>query len=180
MSRTIILLVSADVVKQMTGISDNIAQGYLLPSIQEAQEIRLKSILGTNLLRTLTQMVEDGEIDNPGNEMYQELISQCQYYLSYQSVVELIGKVSMKVGNFGVMRSTDDRASQASFNEEIIKKSDYQAKADFYCYELQGWLLENRTSFPELTDNQCTKIQSNLYSAATCGIYLGGVRGARL
>jgi len=37
--------------------------------------------------------------------------------------------------------------------------------------------MDNRSSFPELNECDCRRIESNLYSAATCGIFLGGVRG---
>ena len=51
------------------------------------------------------------------------------------------------------------------------------AKADAYCLDLQNFLLRNRSDYPELTDNCCHNIKSNLHSAASCGIFLGGSRG---
>ena len=50
-------------------------------------------------------------------------------------------------------------------------------KADAYCLDLQHFLLRNRDDYPELTDNCCHNIKSNLHSAASCGIFLGGARG---
>ncbi len=180
MEKKIILLVSAEVVRNMTGISDNVASGYLLTSIQEAQEIRLKNVLGSSLLSKLKDLISKSELDLPENSKYEELVSQLQYYLAYQSVVEVIGKVAFKVGNYGVMRSSDDRASQATYDEVIARKSDYQGKADYYCMELQSWLLDHRPEFPELGEGQCHRIKSNLTSSASCGIFLGGARGKRL
>ena len=53
----------------------------------------------------------------------------------------------------------------------------YQGKADACCVTLQQWLLDNRDAFPELDDCSCRAIRANLRSAASCGIWLGGVRG---
>ena len=47
------LLVSETFVKSVTSISDNVSGKYIQSSIREAQEIALKSILGTCLLDKL-------------------------------------------------------------------------------------------------------------------------------
>ena len=48
------------------------------------------------------------------------------------------------------------------------------------CRDLQRWLLDNRAAFPELRGCDCDAIQANLRSAASCGLWLGGVRGKKL
>ena len=47
------LLTSEAFVKEVSSISDNIAGKYILPSIREAQEVALKSIIGSCLLEHL-------------------------------------------------------------------------------------------------------------------------------
>ena len=91
--------------------------------------------------------------------------------------MELTNKVSYKIGNFGVAKSNDENLQVVTQDEIAKMQYYYQSKADFCALELQGWLLENRTAFPELTDCVCKKIHSNLYSAASCGLWLGGPRG---
>ena len=44
------LLTSEKFVKEVSSISDNVAGKYIQPSIREAQEVWLKSIIGSNLL----------------------------------------------------------------------------------------------------------------------------------
>lgn len=171
------LLTSETFVKSVSNISDNVAGKFILPSIREAQEIRLKSILGSCLLSVLKTMGANGELDDPGNEAYKALVDQCQYFLAYSAVVELANKVSYKIGNFGVAKSSDENLTVATQDEIAKQEYYYQSKADFHALELQQWLLDNRASFPELDECQCGKIRSNLYSAATCGLWLGGPRG---
>ena len=171
------LLTSEKFVKETTNISDNVAGKYILPSIREAQEINLKSILGSCLLSAIKTMMENGTLDATGNEAYKELVNQAQYFLAYSAVVELLPRVSYKIGNFGVSKSQDENLQVATQDEIAKQEYFYQSKADFYALELQQWLLDNQDSFPELDECQCGKIRANLYSAATCGLWLGGPRG---
>lgn len=175
-----ILLTSEAFVKEVSNISDNIAGKYLKPSIREAQDVGLKGILGDALLNKLKDLVKTGGINAPANVDYKNLIERCQYYLAYKSIVELTYKVSYKIANFGVSKSSDENLAVASKDEIDNQRYYYQAKADSYCYELQGWIIENKGAFPELSENHCRRIKSTLNSAATCGLYLGGRRGKKV
>ena len=175
-----ILLSSEKFIKQVTSISDNVAGKYILPSLREAQEVGLKGILGGCLLERLKSLVSDGSIDREENAAYKELLDRCQYYLAYRTMVEVCVKVSYKVGNFGVVKTTDEHVESANSDEIVRMQHYYEDKADGLCYGLQGWILDNRDFFPELEDCDCDRIESNLYSAASCGIWLGGPRGRKL
>lgn len=174
---TEILLTSERTVKSVTSISDNIAGKYIQSSIREAQDIGLRRIVGDPLLRKVKDLVCTGHIDDPGNEAYKEFIDQAQLYLAYQTVTELVEKVTYKVTNFGVARTTDENLEAADVDELAKSKYYWQGKADACCIDLQNWLLDNRAGLPELSDRVCHAIQSNLTSAATCGLFLGGARG---
>ena len=177
---TEILLTSETFVKSVSSISENVAGKYLCPSIREAQEIGLKSILGANLLNKLKALVGNGEIDGEDNARYKALIAECQYYLAYKAVSDLVPKIAVKIGNLGVNRATDEHLQSVSYDEASKLGCYYQAKADWYCKELQNYLLEHSADYPELTETQCHKIKSNLHSSATCGVFLGGARGRRI
>ena len=170
-----ILLSSEKFIKDVTNVSDNLAGKYIKPSLREAQEQGLKGILGSCLLERLKEMVETNVISSYPE--YKELLDRCQYYLAYMTIVDVTNKVSYKIGNFGVAKSSDENLQVASYEEIVKMQYYYQSKADAYCLDLQTWILENRSSFPELTECQCRKIHSNLHSAASCGIWLGGARG---
>lgn len=168
-----ILLTSEAFVKSVTNVSDNLAGKYILPSIREAQEQGLKSILGDCLLSKVKHLFNTDSLEG----IYKELVDHCQYYLAYSAIVEVTNKVSFKIGNFGVAKSTDENLQVASYDEIVKMQYYYQTKVDAYCLELQQWLLQNRESIPELTECHCRKLSSNLHSAASCGVYLGGARG---
>ena len=168
-----ILLTSEAFVKSVTNVSDNLSGKYILPSIREAQEQGLKSILGDCLLSKVKHLFNTDSLEG----IYKELVDHCQYYLAYAAIVEVTNKVSFKIGNFGVAKSTDENLQVASYDEIVKMQYYYQTKVDAYCLELQQWLLQNKESLPELTECHCRKLSSNLHSAASCGVYLGGARG---
>lgn len=171
-----ILLSSEKFIKQVTGISDNVAGKYILPSLREAQESGLKGIVGSVLLGRLKKLVASGQICG----QYKDLLDRSQYYLAYRTLVEVCQKVTYKVGNFGAVKTTDEHVETVSQDELAKMQYYYQSKADACCHELQEWILANRDCFPELDDCACNRIESNLYSAASCGIWLGGPRGKKL
>ena len=174
-----IILTSEKFVKSVTSVSDNIAGKYILPSLREAQEQGLKGILGDALLAKLKGLVANKEIDLESNAAYKILLDRCQYYLAYAAIVEVTNKVSYKIGNFGVAKTTDENMQVASQDEIGKMQYYYQSKADAHCLDVQNFLLQNRSDYPELTENCCHTIESNLHSAASCGIFLGGERGKR-
>ena len=174
-----IILTSEKFVKSVTSVSDNIAGKYILPSLREAQEQGLKGILGDALLAKLKGLVANKEIDLESNAAYKILLDRCQYYLASTAIVEVTNKVSYKIGNFGVAKSADENLQVASQDEIGKMQYYYQSKADAHCLDLQNFLLQNRSDYPELTENCCHTIESNLHSAASCGIFLGGARAKR-
>lgn len=173
-----ILLSSENFIKSVTNISDNVSGKYILTSLREAQEIGLKNIIGDCLLEKLKVLIKSG-IDANENIKYKCLLNKCQYYLAYMTIVELVYKVSYKIGNAGVVKTADENLQVASFEEIVAQKEFYQGKADFHCMEVQNYILENRSDFPEVDDCTCRKIHATLHSAATCGFFLGGARGKR-
>ena len=171
------LLTSESFVKSVMSISDNIAGKYIQPSIREAQEVGLRTILGSALLDKLKALVSSHTVEDNGNEAYAALLDKAQYYLAYQTVVELLPRISYKVGNFGVSKSSDENLQVATFDEISKMQYYYQSKADYYCILLQQWILENKETLPELGENKCGQIRANLHSAASSGVWLGGPRG---
>ena len=111
---------------------------------------------------------------------YKALLDACQYYLAYQSVVELIPRVSYKINNAGMNTTTDEHIHQTTWDEIMGMRSFYQAKADQYCLDLQRWVLKHYDDFPELQDSECYEVRQNLISAASCGVWLGGLRGQKI
>lgn len=170
---TDVLLTSEDFVKSMTNISDNVAAGYLLPSIREAQDMYLQPVLGTRLFDCLKDKVAAG----PVSGIYLQVLNKAQYFLAYQAIALLLPKVSVKIANMGAVRTNDDNVQNVTTEEAIGLAEQYQKKADFYCRRLQEFVCANSAQIPELSKQQADQMAANLYSAASCGVWLGGARG---
>lgn len=167
------LITSEDFIKSLLPISQNLAGEYLATAMFEAQEIGLKSILGTKLLAKLKEY-EPMTTGVPA--AYVTLKENCQLYLAYRAICELLPKVAFKIANAGVVSVSDDKVSNVSPEQINALINDYEAKSDYFALELQQYLADNLANYPELTANQASQIRSNLYSSASCGIWLGGPR----
>ena len=78
--------------------------------------------------------------------------------------------------NLGTVRNRDEYVDNISDGERVRLKHNYEYKADWYCRQMQQYLLNNRDQFEELDDCACNTMRSNLDSAASTGIWLGGYR----
>lgn len=174
-----VLLSSENAIKATTSISDNVSSKYILSALREAQEVSLKGIIGVAMLDKLKALVEDKKVDDPENERYKNLIGKCQYYLAYMTIVELIGRVSYKIGNAGLVKASDENLQVASLQEIVSQKDFYQGKADYFRLELQQYILDDMADYPEVNEVIFRRLRSNLNSAASCGLFLGGARGKR-
>ena len=172
-----ILLTSETFIKSVSNISDNLAGKYLLPAMREAQEINLRGFIGDALLDRLKGMISDGTLKDEQNSQYKELVDVCQYFLAYQTIAGLPYKIGYKLANIGVAKTSDTNVQGGTPVEISNIQAYYQNKADYYAKLLQRFALEHSSDFPELTENDCYHIKKNLYSAASCGIWLGGPRG---
>ena len=175
-----VLLTNATYIKSLTNISDNVSEKYMFPTINEAQEIELKHVIGSALLEKLKDLVVDQTINDPENEVYKDLLLNCQFFIAYVVVSKLTLVLSYKIDNVGTYRTADENMTYSSMRDVQTMQEYYQDKADFFKLELQNYCLNNRSKLPELTENQIHSIKSNLYSAETCGIFLGGARSKRI
>lgn len=172
-----VLLTSEEFVKSYSNISNNINGKLMGTAIREAQEIDLRGIIGSCLLEKLKYLVFYDEVCLEGNEIYREIIDQCQYFLTYTAIRNLCLITSFKIDNIGVSQTYDENISSMSMTDTYNIMEQYARKADYFCGLLQEYLLENKKFIPELSEGQCSCIQSNLYSAHTSGLWLGGRRG---
>lgn len=173
-----IFLTSESFIRSNINVNDELHGKYIQAALRESQEVGLQSILGTRLLRKLQELVSGNTINNEGNEIYKELIDKSQWYLLYSTVARLVPIVGVHISNFGLSVPNDENMQALNRLPDIFQMAEfYVHKADFFAHELQLWLLENHSQLPELTPNKISQMRSNLYSAASCNLWLGGERG---
>lgn len=174
---TKILLISEDYVKTNSALGENTWGKFLLPAIREAQDINLQIYLGECLYNTILGMVQDGSITASTNEPYKALLDDyIQPFLLYQVQANIVPIINVKMGNIGSVVSNDEHIQTLSQGNIELVKSDFQNKADFYAKRMLDFMLNHRTDF-DLDECACKTLHAHLHSAATTGIWLGGLCG---
>lgn len=172
-----VLLTNENIIKSTTNIFEGLSGNYLLPSIKLAQDIDLESTIGTELKEELQKQVYGNNFKNAYKALLDNYV---QPFLTYSSIVRLIPTVAYKIGNAGVLSTSDEKMNPLSSNDIDKVRNEYQHIADVYKSRLQKYLIEYHNEFPELDSNSTVdKIRQNLYSSASCGVVLGGARGRK-
>lgn len=174
---TRVLLVSGNFIKNVTNIDDNIPGKLIQPAIYEAQNEGLRGILGDKLVDKLESLVSDDSIYDVENQVYKTLLDKVQYFLAYTVIANICMLTTVKVSPAGLMQVGDEHMDPLDITDSYRLRDFYQMKADYLCKQIQNFVLNHREDYPELTQNQCHSIRANLFSAATTGLWLGGVRG---
>lgn len=176
-----ILLISEDFIKTHSNLNENVWGEYLTPAIREAQDIGLQQIIGSCLYNSILSKVADGSITATTESSYKTLLDgYIQPYLMYQVITDLVPIIGVKLANIGVVISNDDRIVNLDEAERNRIGAYYQYRADFYCRRLQQFLITNKELFTELDECTCKNIKATLDSAASTGLFLGGLRGKRI
>ena len=172
-----ILLVSEDFVKTNSALNDNLWGKFLLPAIREAQDINLQTYLGECLYKRILGMVADNSITASTNESYKALLDDyVQPYLLYQVQANIIPTINAKLGNIGSVVSNDEHISTLSQANIDLVQSDFQHKADFYAQRMLNFILNHSSEF-NLDECACKELNAHLNSAASTGLWLGGLSG---
>ena len=174
-----VLLVSANFIKNVTNIDDNMPGKLIEPAIYEAQNEGLRTVLGDSLVDRLEDLVRTDKIDQEGYEMYKALLTKCQYYLTYTAMANICMLTAVKVSPAGLEQISDEHMEPLDMTDSFRLQSFYQHKADYLCHQLQNYVLNNKAAYPELKECDCRMIKANLFSSATTGLWLGGVRAKR-
>lgn len=174
-----VLLLDEELMKSTLSVDNNLASGYIRPAIILAQDIYLEETLGTALVNKLKSVVKDNvqnkrEIPRP----YKELLDRAQKMLAHYSAAYIIDNVSGKISNAGLLRTEDEKMTSLSASELAERKANAIHLGDVYRGRLQRFLIANYNNYPELKEWQSiAELRAQLYSSASCGLWLGGVRG---
>ena len=168
-------LISPQSVKDVTNISDNLSEKYILTAIREAQQTELTTVLGVHFISTLEHLIESGEIGNPEHANIKFVLDNyISYFLIYDVIEKLIPLVSVKLDNAGAVMSENEDTENLSFSDMLKLQDYYRQKSDFYKKRLQKYLRNNSSMFGDLL---CC---SELDSAYSSPIFLGGRRGKHI
>lgn len=175
-----IYIVSPNFIREMTNVSSNLHDKYILSAIREAQDIQYREVVGDKLLNKLLSLIEDKLVEEEGNELYKEIIDMSRYYLAYLAVSRIVVISSLKIDNIGLNRTYDENIQASPINDVFHMEKHYLHIADTYCKRLQNFIKSHRTELKEYLTHTCYMQDANLKSSATTGLWLGGYKGKNI
>lgn len=170
-----VVIISEDFVRSNTNVSKNIQDKFIQSAVREATDIDYEQIIGSDLLDKIKTLILKNEVGLPENRKYKKLLEISKYFLAYSAVTRLIVISSVKIDNIGANVTNDDKATNIDFDDLFRLEKYYQNKADIYKKKIQEYIHKNKSDFYDGSVSD-----SNLYSAASTGIWLGGPRGKGL
>ena len=171
------LFISATILKERTGVHDNIDEKLLFPEIKTSQDMYIHPLLGTALYDKLQLEVNASGIWQPAAADYKALLDNfITDALCYYTLSELPAGISYQFWNKGVVRKVGDNTELPDMSTLIDISNHYRRKAEFYGERLALHLKQNASStyLPEYLQpgSGADDIQPEV-SAFTLPVYLG-------
>ena len=167
-----VMLVAPDDVKTAY-VNYNVDDSLVGASIRETQEIHLQSIIGSNLLYRLQELVynaieeEEDNIEESGNTLYRELLDDyVNPYMVSKAQAVLCVPLSYKLRNLGVIKTDDENIKQTSLKEVMAMQRRFNTSSAFYATQLSKYLCLHKDDFEELRQTECS-----------CGMFVPAVLG---
>ena len=145
-----VLLISEQKLKDNTPINENVDSSELRFCIQMAQSIFLQESLGTNLYEHILGLVQNGDIDLPGNINYKELLNNfIQPMLIQYSYYYALDNFWVKFVNVGLQQYRSEQSNPIGQKEFIWMKNNARDSAQFLDNLLRRHLVFNTSKFPQ-------------------------------
>lgn len=165
----ITLLLTPDELKANGFLNANVDNEYVVPAIEEAQDVFLREILGDSLLNKLTELTEAEQLDGK----YEELVEgYVKYYLKYKTLGILCMSVNFKIRNMGVINQYGPEVGTTTLDETKYIQNYYVEKADFYANRMTRWLELNKKFISEYKVC-CKQVTNPEQTHPVSTIYLG-------
>ena len=176
-----VFLISESTLKKRSLITDPTLSVYIKSSIEVAQKIGLREIIGDCLIEKLQMLVttkneaETGLLINePEYVHYKDLLNNyITDYLVYKTMSEAVIPMRDKMRNAGVVNTTDNNYQQPGFDEITYTKRYWSDNAEYFGSMLRQYVEKHLDWFKEY--NACDSCgdkngkQDKIYN---CGIVL--------
>jgi len=135
-----------DEVKQNGLLNANVDVEYIEPSLQEAQSVFCREILGDLLYKSITNKINSDTLTGK----YQTLLNDyIKPYMGYKMLSLIALPLNFKLRNMGVVSQYGDGVTSASVKDTAYIQEQYDSKAEFYANRLTVYLQKNASNFPE-------------------------------
>lgn len=139
------LFIDDQYLRDYTPMGQNIDPLTIYPFVNDAQEVYIQDLLGSNLYNDLTYKLYIG-ITYSQNEM--TLIDLCSKALSYYSVYMALPHLAIKIRNVGVARVQSDTTQPSTMEELKYIREEMKNMGEFWAERVVHYLCHNGNLFP--------------------------------
>lgn len=149
----IVLFTTPEYMKSVSILDENIDDKKIKVAILEAQEIRLKRLLGSTLYnKYVTDITDNGAAGVTG--VYKTLMdNHIIHFVRYWAMYELAPFLAYNYRNKGVQVQNSDNAQPVDLQVVQMLRDEHQQKAEWYGQQMVKYLIQNATSYPEYDNN---------------------------
>jgi hypothetical protein len=145
----IITFINQAYIKQFSVIDENVDDKYLLVAIIEAQDMRIKPILGTALYDQLITACTNETFTAVETTLFETYV---QKSLLYWTLYEVSPFLLHKLTNKSIVTKNSTDSSTISTSELNKLQDNFSDKAEWYDKRMILYLKENQSSFPNYVD----------------------------
>lgn len=163
------LIIDDTYLSENTPLGKNIDSAQIYPFIEEAQDVYVQDILGTNLYNDLMYRMVYATASVTSYETV--LLDMLSKITAYYSVYMALPHLAIKIRNIGVAKSTADNTEPASLDDMKYLREEVKNMAEFWAQRAIVYLCDNSIQFPLYT-RAGDDIQPNLGTQYDADIYL--------
>jgi hypothetical protein len=166
-----VLLISEDLLKTNTPISENVQSDELRFGIIQAQAIFLQESLGTNLYQEMLNLVDTNTISSPSNAVYKNLLdTYIQPMLITYAYYLVIDNFYVKFVSVGLTQNRSEQGDKIDHRTFQYLKSNAKQQAEYNDNLLRRHLIFRSGLYPEynsgnLNDGQLPPIPATPFQS---------------
>jgi hypothetical protein len=163
------LLIDDVYLSDNTPLGKNIDPSQIYPFVEEAQDVYVQDILGTNLYNDLMYRMVYATASIISQET--ALLDMLSKTTAYYSVYMALPHLSIKIRNIGVAKSSADNTEPASLDDMKYLRNEVKNMAEFWAQRSINYLCDNSSFFPLYTRSG-DDIQPNMSMQYDSDIYI--------
>ena len=149
-----VLLITTKDIKRNSIIDGSVDVDKFIQYLKIAQDIHIQQYLGTDLLVSLQDKIQNGTLDDVANADYKNLLlTHVKPMLIYWGLVEYYPFAAYTIGNGGVYKHTSETSETVNKEEVDFLIQKAQSTAQNYTKRFMDYICNNSTLFPEYSSN---------------------------
>lgn len=165
-------IMSADFIKNNTIVENNVNSNLILTTIDDVEEISVKSVLGSKLYDKIIEDIKNNNLTGDYRTLTLDYVAPME---KFYVVRDLLPHILYNVANRSVEKEEGDTSKPISAKELEYLQSSYENKGATMEERTENYLYDNQEKFPEYTDSYDLEDVNPNHDRNTVinGVYLG-------